>query len=143
MSRSGYNYILDELNIHISLDVYNEILSEKYADEAKSYVLKYSNNLILNYAISNELFSWGLGKGETSVIAIAKENPKFIAVLDDGKARKCSKLYNIQITGTIGLVLIAKKLGIIKNIKDCIFQLRDSGLYLSNELIEQVLNDNI
>nr|HPO09123.1 DUF3368 domain-containing protein [bacterium] len=55
--------------------------------------------------------SWDLGKGESSVLAWAYENPGTIAVLDDLAARRCAASLGIPVAGTLGLVLIAKKRG--------------------------------
>jgi predicted nucleic acid-binding protein len=83
----------------------------------------------------------GLGKGETSVIGVAMQNPELIAILDDGKARKCAKLYNIKITGTIGLMFIAKELGLINSLIDTVTLLKKEGLYISEKLMQSILHN--
>ena len=54
----------------------------------------------------------GLGAGEIAVLALAIESNDAIAVLDDAQARFRSERLKIPITGTIGLLLDAKRSGI-------------------------------
>ncbi|MCB1189768.1 MAG: DUF3368 domain-containing protein [Leptospiraceae bacterium] len=142
LSKAGLIFILDNFDIIIPTGVFDEIQSDKHADEAKRFIQNNENKVYDKYIISQELFSWNLGKGETSVIAIAMTMPESIVVLDDGKARKCAKLYDLKTTGTIGLVLLAKEYGFIRNVSDAILSLKNAGLYLSDELIQSVLNSN-
>ena len=141
LSKAGLSNILDSLDFYIPRDVFEEIQNDKYADEAKQFVQKNKNKLIQNYTISDDLFNWGLGKGETSVIASAIQDKDLIAILDDGKARKCAKLYNIQITGTIGLIFIAKELDLIVDLNESIYLLKREGLYLSEKLIQSIIQN--
>lgn len=51
--------------------------------------------------------------GEASVIALAFEKIDAILILDDLKARNLAKKLQLDFTGTLGLILKAKQLGII------------------------------
>ena len=42
-------------------------------------------------------------------------------------------------TGTIGILIKAKKLGLITELKPLIFELREKGVWLSDSLIERIL----
>jgi predicted nucleic acid-binding protein len=60
-----------------------------------------------------EIMVWDLGKGETAVLSYALAHPKWVAVLDDGVARRCARSFSIKITGTLAIVLLAKRAGLI------------------------------
>jgi predicted nucleic acid-binding protein len=54
-----------------------------------------------------------LGPGETEVLLLALESPGTIAVLDDALARRVATVLEIPFTGTLGLLMDAKKAGLI------------------------------
>jgi hypothetical protein len=54
-----------------------------------------------------------LGRGESSVLALALESPFPFVILDDGLGRRAAELLRIPMTGTLGLLLDAKKIGLI------------------------------
>lgn len=54
-----------------------------------------------------------LGPGETEVLLLALESPGTIAVLDDALARRVATVLEIPFTGTLGLLVDAKKAGLI------------------------------
>ncbi len=58
-----------------------------------------------------------LGPGETEVLLLALESPGTIAVLDDALARRVAGTLEIPFTGTLGLLLDAKKAGLIPVIR--------------------------
>lgn len=52
-----------------------------------------------------------LGVGESSAIALGFELPQALVVIDDLKARKVAKSLNLQITGSLGILVKAKQKG--------------------------------
>lgn len=82
---------------------------------------------------------WGLGPGETAVLALAYENPGMEAIIDDLAARKCAAFLQIPVRGTLGIVLVAKSRGIISQARPVIEELISSGLYLSRAIIDEAL----
>jgi len=83
--------------------------------------------------------SWDLGAGESAVLAYARENPGMIAIIDDGAGRRCAEMLNIPLSGTLGLVLLAKQRGRIPAARPVIAQLKQQGMFLSERVIEQAL----
>ena len=57
--------------------------------------------------VSESIRRWDLGRGESSVLAWARENPGALALLDDMQARRCAESQGIPLLGTAGLVLQA------------------------------------
>jgi predicted nucleic acid-binding protein len=68
-----------------------------------------------------------LGRGEAAVLALALESPDAVVILDDGLGRRSAELLGIRLTGTLGLLLDARKKGLIVSIApvlDVLDQLR-------------------
>lgn len=64
-----------------------------------------------------ELAAWDLGAGETAVLSYALANPGWVAILDDGAARKCAVTFGIAVRGSLAVVILAKKRGLIPQAK--------------------------
>lgn len=66
-------------------------------------------------------------------------NPGCPAVLDDLAARRCASVLAIPVHGTLGLALLAKKRGIAPAARPLVERLRQSGMYLSDKVVDQAL----
>ena len=77
--------------------------------------------------------------GEAEAIALAQENPDSILLLDDSQARKVARRLKLQITGTIGLLLRAKRKGLIEHVRPCFEDLQKNGIHIRQKLIEAAL----
>lgn len=141
LSKAGLNIILEKLTIMIPQDVAVELSYEKYVDEARQFINSHQESVFSEYLISDEIKNWGLGKGESSVLAVVIQHPEWIAVIDDGAARKCANVYNLNLTGTLGLLLIAYRIGWIDNLQESVDALRHAGFYLNKHLIKDVLQE--
>ncbi len=82
-----------------------------------------------------------LGKGESSVIAAALDRKFDVLVLDDKKARKIAKSLGLKVVGTVAVLILAKKRGIIKDIGEILMKFREKGFYLSDNLIKKAVKD--
>lgn len=76
--------------------------------------------------------------GEAEAIALALHDDARL-LIDDLLGRKAAKKLGLQILGTLGLFVAAKKRGIITSVQDCIDRIVEVGYYLDDELIEAVL----
>lgn len=83
--------------------------------------------------------AWDLGAGESSVLAWAYANPGTEAIIDDLAARRCAAGLGVPVRGTLGLVLVAKQRGIVSAARPVLEQLRQSGMYLSDRVLNQAL----
>lgn len=83
--------------------------------------------------------NWDLGAGESAVLAWGYTNPGTEVILDDLAARRCATTLKIPVRGTLGLVLIAKQRGLIPFARPIIERLRQSGMYLSDRIVNQSL----
>jgi predicted nucleic acid-binding protein len=80
-----------------------------------------------------------LDKGEASSIALALEIPNAILIIDEVKGRNYAKSLNIEIIGTIGVLLLAGNKGLIKDVISVILKLANQGFRLSDKLIERII----
>ena len=83
--------------------------------------------------------AWDLGRGESSVLTWGYAHPGTEIIVDDLAARRCAAALGIPVRGTLGLVLVAKKRAIIPRARPIIDRLRQSGMYLSDRLVEESL----
>jgi predicted nucleic acid-binding protein len=89
--------------------------------------------------IPETLLAWDLGKGEASVLAWALSRPGTIAILDDQKARSYAQWHGVPVVGTVGIVLRAKRQGMIPLARPILLDLIARGMYLSKSVAEQAL----
>lgn len=82
---------------------------------------------------------WALGPGESSVLSYAYANPGVETIIDDLNGRKCASLLKIPVRGTLGIILVAKKRGLIPKARPVIEELIRSGLYLSRQILDEAL----
>lgn len=80
-----------------------------------------------------------LDKGEASAIALAMETGNSILILDDYKARQVATKLGLEITGTLGVIVKAKKTGVISSIKPLLSKLRTTNFRISSELEKEAL----
>ena len=88
--------------------------------------------------MSTFLAGWNLGAGESAVISTATEHPGAVAVLDDLAGRRCAQAHGIPMTGTLGLVLLARKRGLIPEVGSTLEGIVQAGLYVSTKTLADV-----
>lgn len=71
-----------------------------------------------------------LGRGERDVLALCSERPDSLAILDDALARRYARHLGIAFTGTLGILLRAKKTGHLDTVRAKIDQLDELGFRL-------------
>lgn len=86
-------------------------------------------------AIAPEVAAWDLGNGESEVLTLALKTSDCRAIVDDRAARRCSQALSITTIGMGGLLILAKRRGLIKSISPGIQALRDAGLWLSDTVV--------
>jgi len=85
-----------------------------------------------------EIAGWDLGAGESQVLAHAVLSRRE-AVMDDLQGRRCARALGVPTTGTLGVILRAKRAGLIRAARPPVEELLNKGLYLSRDLVEQAL----
>lgn len=80
-----------------------------------------------------------LDLGEASVIhaAICHDIPT--VAIDEKAGRRIARLNGLKVTGSLGILIKAKKQGLIDNLSNCISRMRFQGIWISEILVQQVL----
>jgi len=86
-----------------------------------------------------QIQAWGLGPGESAVLAWAHTHEGCEAIMDDLAGRRCAAAFNIPVRGTLGLVLTAKQRSHIPSAREILYQLRQAGMYLSDRVLKEAL----
>ena len=86
--------------------------------------------------IAPEVASWDLGKGESAVLSLGLDNPNFTIIVDDRAARSCAKTLGIATLGTGGVLVLAKRRGLISEVTPRLKALQNVGLWLSDAVID-------
>jgi hypothetical protein len=81
----------------------------------------------------------GLDQGEAEVLALATEWLARLVIIDEHKGRRYAKRLGLPLTGTVGILLTAKRNGLISALAPLINQLLKGGLFLAPELVEKAL----
>ena len=62
-----------------------------------------------------------------------------LLILDDRQARSVAQRLTVPIIGTIGVLLLAKKAGILQSVASILIELEAAGFYVSDALKEEAL----
>ena len=82
-----------------------------------------------------------LDEGESEAIVLALQEKADLILLDDYEAREFARIYNLKITGIIGILLKAKYMGRISSLSEILENLKDTGFWLNEDLRSQILRD--
>lgn len=133
--------ILKELYKEIYIP--EEVFSEIEAGKNKKY---YLNLLEFDWIKIEQIqdrksiaYFLDLDKGEAEAIILATESEADLILLDEALGRYHAKHAGLKVTGTIGILIKAKKLELISELKPLIFELKEKGVWLSESLIERIL----
>ena len=124
-------------NIFIPEAVEKEILSEpaRTLVETSEWIIK----LPIKDLSSKMMYRAKLHAGEVEVMILAQESGADLIILDDNAAKKTAKYLGLTVTGTLGVLLKAKKIGLIQQVKPLMDQLEESGFFISDRVKEMVL----
>lgn len=120
--------------------VFEEVTSSVHNDPAARSVAE--SNWIEQAGpveIPPSVIEWDLGPGESSVIAVALTISGARPVIDDLTGRRCALALGLDVVGTLGVVIAAYRYGHIDNPRQVMLDLRASGMWLSDAVIERAL----
>lgn len=140
MAKAGQLRLFDQLaNVVIPGAVADEILNGPPSDPARKALESGWGRLASPAAIPGAVLEWGLGGGESAVLALALERPGCSAVLDDGAARRCARALGLPFLGTLGAVLRAQQAGLIPSAVPVLKSLQNAGLRLDDHTVRTAL----
>jgi len=80
-----------------------------------------------------------LGPGEIEAISLSLELRPGRVILDDDPARRLASSLGLQVTGTLGIILAAKRRGLLPNLKNEMDSLLATGFFIGAELYKELL----
>lgn len=72
-------------------------------------------------------------------MALAKVLHADVLLLDDQRARKAAELNGLRVAGSLGVLLRAKRLGLITAIRPRVDACLIAGIYYSDQLVSEAL----
>lgn len=127
--------------IHIPQAVFYEVTEKS---DTACQVLKESLDWIHVEKIHSEtekkMYKAKLHDGEVEVMILAQEDKRAdLVIIDDNAAKKTAKYLGLSVTGTMGVLLRAKREGYLTEIAPIVEELRGNGFYISDNLAEMIL----
>jgi predicted nucleic acid-binding protein len=88
-----------------------------------------------------ELLSIEVDEGEAAVMALAFQMKNALLILDDYKARKVAEKLGLQYTGTLGVFLKAKELGVLNSVRIMLDKVQKTNFRFSELLLNDILRE--
>ena len=139
LSKINRLYLLNKLfdKVYIPAAVVNEIQAvgkeQVNLSDISFDILQVTNQVAVRGLLGR------LHLGEIEVMIGAIEKNIRVVVLDENLARNKAKQLDLEPTGTLGILLKAKKQGLITDIEAEIINLKNAGMHISDNLIEKIL----
>jgi uncharacterized protein len=86
-----------------------------------------------------DLLREALDAGESEAIVLAQELSARYVLLDDALARRKTRLIGLPMIGTLGLVLMAKEMGLVPAVKPVLDELGQTEFRMSEQVYLEVL----
>lgn len=80
-----------------------------------------------------------LDPGEASVIALALELGASLVLIDERSGWREAQSEGLTPVGSVGIILLAKKKGLITEVKPHLYEMRAKGIYLSRRVINDAI----
>ena len=127
-------------DIYIPQAVFDEVTAK--SDSACQQI---KNNLdwIHVCKIKNEnekkMYRAKLHAGEVEVMILAQEDEKEdLLIIDDNSAKKTAKFLGLKVTGSLGILLKAKKEALISEVTPLLHELMQNGFYITPQILDLV-----
>jgi predicted nucleic acid-binding protein len=141
LARIGHLDLLSQLADEVLIPdaVVSEVLAGAPSDPARKVMESGWGGRTSPREMPAAVLEWSLGAGESAVLALALERPGCRAVLDDSEARSCARVLEVPLIGTLGVVLRAKRTGLISSASRVLESLQSIGFRLDPEILRSSL----
>lgn len=95
----------------------------------------------LTQPIAPVILGASLGAGESEAISLALEIRADRIVVDEKAARRLAEAVGLNVIGTLGILLAAKRKGLIPAVRPQIEALLAKNFWISPQLVERALSD--
>ena len=128
---------LDILNLLYETVLITPKISEEYGDDLPEWVK------IQNFQSQEiyEIFVNLVDEGEATALSLAWETKGSTVILDDLKARQTAIKLGFKVTGTLGVLIKAKKSGLFASLRTEIDKMIKTDFRISSNIIQQALKE--
>jgi predicted nucleic acid-binding protein len=84
-------------------------------------------------------YFFDLDAGEAEVIILATEIEADLVIIDETLGRRFAKHANLKVTGTIGILIKAKEMGLVEKVSPLLDEMQKKGIWLNAKLKEKIL----
>lgn len=120
--------------------VYEEVTAKKDSACQQLVLADWIHVERIKEQTAKKMYQAKLHDGEVEVMILAQEDKNTeLVIIDDNAAKKTAKYLGLNVTGTLGVLLKAKRMGIIKEVSPIISEMRKKGFYVSGYLERIIL----
>lgn len=130
-----YGEIIIPKAVYRELSVKTESTCKKAVDRSLEWI-RVEN---IKNQMAKTMYKTQLHDGEVEVMILSKEIAADVVIIDDSNAKKHAKYLGLPVTGTLGVLIKAKREGLINELKPILYQMTENGIYISQSLIELCL----
>lgn len=129
--RKLYGEIIIPEAVYKELSAKTESICKRMVDESLDWIRvdKIKNQM------AKSMYRTQLHDGEVEVMILSKEISADVVIIDDANAKKHAKYLDLPVTGTLGVLIKAKKEGYVGELKPILHQMMENGIYISQGLI--------
>ena len=125
--------------VHIPPAVYRELLAKvgpeaRHLDEALAQYIHVS--LVPQPTVEVETATRGLGAGEEQAIVLAHSIGALL-LIDERLGRTAARRLGVKVTGAAGVLIRAKEIGQIQQVRPVLEEIRRRGYWLSDALLDE------
>lgn len=133
--RKLYGEIIIPEAVYNELSVKAESICKKAVDKSLDWIRveKIENQL------AKSMYKTQLHDGEVEVMILSKEIGADVVIIDDANAKKHAKYLGLPVTGTLGVLIKAKQMGYVGELKPVLYQLVENGIYISQKVLDLCL----
>jgi predicted nucleic acid-binding protein len=147
-----YNIVIADTSCFILLDKINELellkkifskitTTPEIAKEFGKTLPEWIEIKAVRNNTSIEVLEAEVDEGEASAIALALETKNALVILDDFKARQLAEKLKLHYTGTLGIILKAKEIGILSAISPIMKKVQATNFRLSEKVLKEILRE--
>ena len=130
-----YGEIIIPEAVYRELSIKTESICKKAVDNSLEWIRIKS----INNEMAKAMYKTQLHDGEVEVMILSKEIAADVVIIDDANAKKHAKYLGLPVTGTLGVLIKAKREGYINELKPIFSQMVENGIYISQSLMESCL----
>lgn len=123
---------LDLLQLVYNTVYITEVIKKEFGEDLPEWIKIEAFNFDIHSRYDLDL-------GEASIFSNSMKFKDSLLIIDDAKARKVALQLKLKHTGTIGLIIIAKKLNYLTEIKPVLEKIKTTNFRLSNEIYAMAL----